>query len=201
MVVAITLAGELVARNQLEGRVVDLGSTLPGVSAALDDGPALIQLADGRIDVELAVPDATLNKYASCRTNHDLSVRSGNGVLIVTTERTVRGMELPVDVTRVPRRDGDEWSLIPDSVSAAGISLPADRASKLLAGKDTAGSRRATRLLDGVPLPDDERFAITTVSFTEGTARVTARTAINRTSAAEGRGLSGLRSCLATQEG
>lgn len=199
--VVIPVAGELVARNQLEGRVVDLGRALPGVSTALAGGPAMIQLASGRIDIGLAVSDATLNAYASCRTNQDLSVRSGDGVLVVSTERTVRGMTLPVDVTLVPRRDGDRWSLIPDSVSAAGISLPAGRASKVLTGKDAAGSQLATRLLDGVPLPGDERLAITAVNFTEGAVHVTASTAINRTREAEGRGLSGLRSCLATQEG
>lgn len=200
-VVAIGVAGELVARNQLADRVSNLEGVLPGVSVALSGGPALLQLAGGWIDVELAVSDAALNTYVNCRTDQGLTVQAGEGGLIVTTERTVRGMTVPVNVTLVARQDGDRWLLVADSVSAAGISLPADQALKVLAGKDGAGSKLATRLLEGIPLPSDDRLAVTSVRFTDGAALVTASTSIHRTDDAGGGGLSGLRSCLDTQEG
>lgn len=201
LVIAAAVTSELLARNKLESRISDLGSTLPGVSTALAGGPALLQLASGRIDVQLAVSDAALDTYARCRTEQDLSVHAAEGGLTVTTERTMRGMTLPVDVTLVPRKDGDRWLLVADSVSAAGISLPADRALKVLGGKDGSDSKLATRLLDGIPLPSDDRLAITSIRVTDGAVLVTASTAINRTGDAQGGGLSGLRSCLDSPEG
>ncbi|GAA2229747.1 hypothetical protein N1031_06540 [Herbiconiux moechotypicola] len=200
-VVAIAVGGELIARNQIENRIADVGDALPGVTSTLSGGPALMQLASGRIDVQLTVSDEALSAYANCRTDQELTVRTADGGLIVATERTVRGMTLPVEVFLVPRKDGDSWSLIADSVSAGGISLPAERALKILAGKDGTGSRLATRLLDGIPLPSDERLDITSVSFTDGAALVTALTPLNRTGTTEGGGLASLRSCLETPEG
>lgn len=195
------LVGEAVARYQLAGRAAELGADLPGVSLSLTGRPALVQLASGRIEVDVAVSDAALSTYAQCRTRQDLSVRAGPGGLVVTTSRTVRGMTLPVDVTLVPRQDGERWLLVADSVSAAGISVPAGRARTLLDGRDGVGTGLATRLLDGVPLPGTERFAITSARVAEGIVVLTASTSTPRTGDAPRGDLSRLRSCLTATEG
>lgn len=201
LTVTVAVAGELIARNVLANRVAEVAGALPGVSAALSGGPALMQLAGGRVQVELAISDTAMSTYANCRKNHELRVRAEEGKLIVATDRTMRGVTLPVEVTLVPRRQDDGWSLVADSVSAAGISLPAERALKLLGGEEAAASKAGTRLLRGIPLPGDERLAISSVSFADGAIRLSANAAIDRTDHAEGGGLGGLLSCPAPQEG
>lgn len=195
-IVAVATIGELVARTELENRAAAFAGTLPGVTTALAGGPALGQLAGGRIDIELSVSDAALTSVAACRTDHDLSLHATAGALIATAERTVRGLTLPVEVRLIPQRDDDGWALVADSVSAGGISLPAARAAKLLAGRDGG-----TRLLEGIRLPRDERFALTSVSFRDGAAVVTASAAVGPANGGDSGGaLSDLRSCLASGE-
>lgn len=201
ILVAVVVSGEFVARSQLEGRIAAFGDSLTGVSTSLTGGSALMQLARGRVDVDLAISDSALGTYVACRTDQDLTVHTVEGGLIVTTERTVRGMTLPVEVLLVAQRDGDGWSLVADSVSAAGVSIPAKRALKILTGRDGSGSTLANRLLDGIQLPKDERMAITSVRFTDGEAHLTASTSIHPTDGATGDGLGGLRECLESQEG
>lgn len=201
LIVTVAVAGELVARSALASRVADLGAA-PGVSTVLSGRSALLQLAGGRIEIELAISDSAMSRYANCRKDNEIVVRAEEGGLIVTTERTIRGVTLPVEVTLVPRRDGGGWALVADSVSAAGISLPAERALKVLAGGGAEGSKAGTRLLRGIPLPGDERLAVSSVSFADGATLLTANAAIDRTGDREGGdGLGGLLSCPSTQEG
>lgn len=200
--IAVTaVAGDLVARHELDKRIATVATSMPGVSLSLAGGPALLQLASGHLTVQLAVSDSALSTYVACRTDQDLTVHTVDGGLVVSTERSVRGMTLPIEILLVPRHDGDRWELVADSVSAAGVSVPAKRALKILRGKGGSSSTFADRLLGGIPLPTEERLSVTSVRFTQGEAQVMASTSTHPTDGTQGGGLGGLRECLESQEG
>ncbi len=146
------VVAEIVARGELEARAASLSESMPGISVAVGDGSALWQLSSGSIGVRLPVAVAALDALVECRSDQDLTVSAVAGGLVVETERTLGGAPVPVQVLLVVRHDGAGWRLVADSVSAAGISLPAERALTMLSGRDGAGAGLADRLLDGIPI-------------------------------------------------
>ncbi|KZE40413.1 hypothetical protein [Microbacterium sp. T32] len=201
LLVAGALTGEAVARGQIESRLASAADTVQGVTTSLAGGPALLQVALGRIDAEMRVPDNALDSLVNCRADRGFTVHAVDGALIVATERTVRGMTLPVEVRLVAREQDGAWVVVADSVSAGGISLPATRALKMLGGTDGPGSSAVSRLLDGIPLPSDGRFTVTAVHFVDGAAILDARTAFASPSTGEGAGIARFRECSENPEG
>jgi hypothetical protein len=179
------VAGEVVARGQLDARAASFSGSLPGVSAEVGGGPALWQLASGAVEVRLTVADAALDALARCRTDQEVTVHAVSGGVVVETERTLRGVPVTVDVLLVPQRDAAGWRLVADSVSAAGISLPAERALKVLSGRDGDGAGFAQRLADGIPLVLPGA-PVRGVEFRAGAAVLSVGLPVARDGAAEG---------------
>lgn len=199
-ILGIAIAGELVARSQVESRVAALEGSVPGIGITLAAGPVLPHLAAGRIAIDLRAPDAALTAFAACRTGQDLSVHAGAGRVTVVTERRMGGMALPVEVILAPRHDADGWALAAESVNVAGMTLPAERAAAMLAGRGGEGSAFAAGLVEGIRMPGGEQLQVTGVRVDEGALVVTASAAITGSDSDAGHGLSALRECLPDED-
>jgi hypothetical protein len=198
--VAVGVSAEIALRGRLDERVDRLASTLPGVDVSLAGPSVLLQMATGHVEVELTATDAALEAFAACSSEQELGVHAVAGGLALSVTRTVRGMSVPIEVILVPRDDGDGgWTLVADSVSAGGITIPAERALSLLAGRDGASAGFAARLSDGIRLPHGAGAEVTHVEFADGVARVDL--ALPTTSTEDpGGALSGIRSCVDNPE-
>ncbi|WP_100811615.1 hypothetical protein [Microbacterium sp. BR1] len=195
--VAIGVIGEVALRGRLSERVDTLAATMPGVDVSLAGPPVLWQMATGRVEMELTATDAALDALAACSSEQELGVRAVPGGLVVSLSRTVRGMSVPIDVILVPHREADGgWVLVADSVSAGGITIPAERALNLLEGRDGASAGFAARLRDGIRLPHDADTEVTHVEFTEGVARLDLALPVTPKEDAEDGALSRIRSCV-----
>lgn len=191
------VVGEVVAREQLTARTASVSGSLPGVSIAPVDGLALGQLISGSIAVRVTVTDAALDAVARCRTDQDLTVRTVAGGVLVSVERSLRGAPVTVEVLLVAQHDGAGWRLVADSVSAAGISLPAERALTLLSGRGGEGADVAERLLDGIPLALPG-VRVSDVEFRSGAVELSAGLPLTRDDdgATAGNGFAAVRECL-----
>ncbi|TXK16362.1 hypothetical protein [Homoserinibacter sp. GY 40078] len=189
---ALAVTGEAVAQARIEDRMSSLSAGFPGMSVEPAGGSALGQVLSGHVQVRLTATDAALADIAACRIDQQLTVHAMPDGLVVGTERTLRGMTVPVEVLLVPHRTSDGWTLTADSVSVAGISLPAERVLTALGGDDGLGRR----LLDGIPLSAGS-LAVEQVDFRAGAVEVTVSAPTDRSSGS-GSALGRVRDCLDT---
>lgn len=192
------VTGEIVARDRLNARTASLGGSMPGITVDAGSGLALWQVASGAVVVNLTATEEALDALVECRTDQeDIRVRAVTGGIVVTAQRTLRGMSVPVEVLLLPQRDAAGWRLVADSVSAGGVSLPAERALRVLAGRDGGGSDLAQRLLDGIPLSLGATD-VQHVAFRDGTVELTVAVPVAREDdgSGSGAGFARVRDCL-----
>ncbi|WP_409048251.1 hypothetical protein AB2L57_05480 [Microbacterium sp. HA-8] len=201
VLVSLGVSVELAARERVEARLSTFEQRMPGVDAALADTPALWQLATGRIALRVTVPDAALDAVVRCSSEQEIDVRSVPDGLVMTRERALGGASLPVELLLVPQRRPDGgWLLVADSVSAGGISIPADRALRMLSGRAGDDAGFASRLLDGIPLPSGGGLTVTGIAFADGSAQLDLSIPTTRTDPSPGDALEHTRSCMGSPE-
>lgn len=148
VVVAALITTELIARASVSERLASVAAGREGVRVFLGATPALVQLAGGSADLTITITDSAIAGFAACATDLDgLQVSSSRAGLTVTTERSVRGFTVPVTILLVPDHSDAGWVLRVDSVSVAGIAIPASRAAKMLGDGEAA-----LMFQDGIPL-------------------------------------------------
>lgn len=168
LLLGIAIPAEMSARGRLDSVLAKLEDRTPGVAAASAGGPALWQIALGRVDLTLTLDDEVLERLVSCRMDGDPTVATTAAGVVVEIERTVRGVTLPVSLLLVPQRAGGEWVLAADSVSVGGLSIPATQAAAILGGRGAD----AAALLDGVSLPVGSAASVTNLAASRGQLHV-----------------------------
>lgn len=174
LVVALLVA-ELIARSAMSQRLATGISDRDGLEVSLGPTPALIQVASGSVDLQVDIDDSALQSIVSCAGGiDDAQARSTVHGIEVTIERAVRGFTIPVTVLLTPEQTEDGWTLRADSLSAAGIALPPERAAAML-GEGSA----AALLREGVTLDRFGPLKISGVSTRDGLLTLTAATKTN----------------------
>lgn len=170
---AAVIAGEAIARATVTNRLESTLATRDGLDVGIASTPALLQLATGRLEVTLVISDDLLGEVAACATDlPTLEVTTTSAGLAISTARSFRGIDLPVTVLLVPRSTETGWMLGADSVSVAGISIPAARAAALLDG----GGVAADLLGEGITLSNSRSVTITNITPGAGHLALTIRT-------------------------
>ncbi len=158
---AAAIAGEAIARATVTNRLESTLATRDGLDVGLAPTPALLQLASGQLEITLVVSDDLLNEVAECATDlPQLEVTTTSAGVAISAARSFRGIDLPVTVLLVPQSTETGWVLGPDSVSVAGISIPAARAAALLDG----GGVAADLLGQGITLSNSPSVTVTNIT-------------------------------------
>lgn len=198
LLLGIALPAEIIARTQIANAVEKVAATFPGVRVSPGGGLALWQLATGRLDVTVALPDEALGRIVECRTDRDVSVSATPAGIVAETTQTISGMSIAVGVLLVPERTGTGWLLAPDSITAGGVSLPLQRAATLLGDREGP----TARLLDGFPLPSTSTATVTDVALAQGEVRLTVALPLRiPTSSAAAAPITDLSRCLDGEDG
>lgn len=193
---AAVVVAEQVVASQIDARLAALDDAESGMSVTRSGGPALLTVVTGRVSVDIALTDAALTSYASCRSGSEAVVTSASDELIVSLERPAFGAVIPIDVALRAVSDAAGWSLQVDTVAVAGMTLPVDRALALLGRSGAAsgsGGDLSAQLADGIPLPAQGRVAVTGVRIRPGATVVTAEVAVDGAGGAGA--MTGLLSC------
>ncbi|NYF11156.1 hypothetical protein HDC94_002312 [Leifsonia sp. AK011] len=194
LVVAALITTELIARASISDRLASVAAGRDGITVSLGATPAVLQWAGGSADLTITITDSAIAELAACATGlENLRVTSSPAGLAVATERTVRGFTVPVTILLVPSHAEAGWVFHADSVSVAGIAIPATRAAQLL-----GDGQAALMLQDGIPLTrGDGGPAVTGVTTADGYLDLSLHVPLGSGRQALGQGSNKLFGCLA----
>lgn len=162
----LTTAGELSARARIDAALEARIDGASGIEASAGGGFELWWIAGGHAAIDVALDDSVLHDMLLCRTGQDVTVATTSAGIGVGTELELRGRSLPVEANLVPRQDGDDWMLIPESVGIAGLSLPPQRMAGIL------GDRAPDWLDTGLALPRPDGISVESIDLGDGQVRV-----------------------------
>lgn len=144
----VVVVSELALRSAATERMAERADLPLGAAVEIGAAPMLWQLANGRVELRLAIPESELGEAIACVVGHPVVADAITGAVLVSVDATVRDFSLPVTATIVPQHSADAWSLVVESVSVAGVRVPIARVAQFLDLGDAAGG-----LEHGIPLP------------------------------------------------
>lgn len=169
------IAGELALRGLIDDRIELAAADLPtGVSVERDSTPALLQLATGRVGVQVEVSAQALTDQARSAAQLPglLVVPEPHG-LVAQVPLSIAGSEQTAQLQLSVAAQGGHAILRADTVQLAGLTLPVAAVAEQL------GNDQLDRLVDGVPFPvGGSRVAVSSARATDEGLELAAEVAI-----------------------